>query len=295
MAEDAPPPDADVGASLHQTLRTVGSVVAPTTMLTALLFYFGWVSVSVQARYFGFDSALLEFSTRDYLLQSISPTFLPLGAALLVMLVLLRGHSAMDRWMAPGRAGRIVNTAVAVAGVALFVRGFAGILWPRPVDPLTPFGFAGGVALCSYALYLRRKRVRAGAPEAPTGWVLSLNSLALSLFIGLSAVWLVAEYAEWDGARKAERLVRSLPFRPAVVVYSPEGLRLEGPGVHEENLSDTKAAYAYRYDGLRLLVRSSGKLFLLPAGWSRDDGNVIVLRDRDDVRLEFTNPKFVQS
>ena len=77
MADPALQSDASAEASLHQALRTIGSVVAPTTLLTALLFYFGWVSVSVQSRYFGFDASLLEFSTQDYLLQSISPTFLP--------------------------------------------------------------------------------------------------------------------------------------------------------------------------------------------------------------------------
>ena len=294
MADGSAPGDTGVEASLHQTLRTIGSVIAPTTLLTALLFYFGWVSVSVQARYFGFDASLLEFSTQDYLLQSISPTFLPLGGALLVVLALLRGHNFLDHWIGPGRAGGIVVGVVAAAGLALFFRGFFGILWPRPVDPLTPLGFAGGLGLVSYTLFLRRRRSatdgsQAAAPR-PAVRLFSLDALALSLFIGLSVVWVVAEYAEWDGSRKAQRLVRDLAYRPAVVVYSPQRLLLEGPGVREEDLSGAEAEYAYRYDGLRLLVRSGDRLFLLPAEWSHDDGNVILLRDRDDVRMEFTNP-----
>jgi hypothetical protein len=292
-------PDANVEASLHQTLRTIGSVVAPTTLLTALLFYFGWVSVSVQARYFGFDASLLEFSTQDYLLQSISPTFLPLGAALLVVLALLWGHNVINRWIGPGRAGRIVISVIAVIGLVLLLRGLVGILRPRPVDPFTPLGFAGGVGLCSYTLYLRRHRMEPESPQTVTqrltGRVFSLTALVLSLFIGLSVVWVVAEYAEWDGRRKAERLVRDLAFRPAVVLYSQQRLLLEGPGVQEEDLSDAKAEYAYRYDGLRLLVRSSGRLFLLPAEWSHADGNVIVLRDREDVRVEFTTSNLVHN
>ena len=46
-------------------------------------------------------------------------------------------------------------------------------------------------------------------------------------------------------------------------------------------------AYRYRYSGLRLLIRSGGKYFLLPGNWTRDAGTVIVLGDRPDYRFEF--------
>jgi hypothetical protein len=42
----------------------------------------------------------------------------------------------------------------------------------------------------------------------------------------------------------------------------------------------------YRYDGLRLLVRTSDGYILLPTNW-RPGMRTIVLRDSPDLRLEF--------
>jgi hypothetical protein len=44
---------------------------------------------------------------------------------------------------------------------------------------------------------------------------------------------------------------------------------------------------AYRYSGLRLLVRSGGKYFLLPKDWLHATGAAIVLRDTRELRFEF--------
>lgn len=280
-----------VEASLQRTLKTIGSVVAPTTVVTALLFYFGWVSINTQAVYFGFDHSLLGFSTQDYLLQSISAVFLPLGVALLIALLAFWCHSRLVEWIGPGRPGRVIVFSFAFAGAALFAVGLFGIVRPRDLDPLTPTGFGGGVGLFSYAVYLHRHRLSANpsrkTPIPRASSLPSLNVLAVTLLVALSAVWLVAEYGEWDGRRKAETLVDGLTSRPSVVVYSPKRLELRGIGVREEALAEESSEYAFRYEGLRLLIRSNGRFFLLPTGWSTSGGVTIVLRDREDLRVEF--------
>ena len=45
--------------------------------------------------------------------------------------------------------------------------------------------------------------------------------------------------------------------------------------------------YPYRYSGLRLLVMSGGKYFLVPDGWTRASGAVLVIPDTPDIRVEF--------
>ena len=49
-----------------QRTRILGAVVAPTTLLTALLFYFGWSRAYWFYIYFGVNSTLLDLTTRDY-------------------------------------------------------------------------------------------------------------------------------------------------------------------------------------------------------------------------------------
>jgi hypothetical protein len=67
---------------------------------------------------------------------------------------------------------------------------------------------------------------------------------------------------------------------------------IEAPGVREEQLrvgpGAAKNALRYRTTGLRFLVRSAGRLFLVHDGWTPRRGTVIVLPDNDQVRWQFS-------
>ena len=58
-------------------LELFGLVIAPTTIITALAFYFGWTLTNARASYFGIDASALGFSTQDYLLRSADALFVP--------------------------------------------------------------------------------------------------------------------------------------------------------------------------------------------------------------------------
>ena len=76
--------------------------------------------------------------------------------------------------------------------------------------------------------------------------------------------------------------------RPDVTVYSAKRLHLEGPTIRETELGGPDAAYRFRYTGLKLVVRSEGKWFLLPTGWTPSNrGAALLLPDTDDLRVEF--------
>jgi hypothetical protein len=94
-------------------------------------------------------------------------------------------------------------------------------------------------------------------------------------------------YANAVGIGAAEDLVRGLPTRTAVAVYSIQPLALHGPGVTEQPLN-RQYLYHYRYQGLRLLITRSGTYYLLPLGWSQQNGNNItyILDDSDQIRIE---------
>jgi hypothetical protein len=72
------------------------------------------------------------------------------------------------------------------------------------------------------------------------------------------------------------------------VVYSQNDLHLSGPYVGVAVLSGKNTAYHFRYNGLRPLVYANNRWFLLPVGWTHNNGlTVIVLQDDPDrVRVD---------
>src|SRR5262245_8034237 len=64
--------------SFQGTVRALLSVVAPTTLVVGLLFYFGWARTNAQAHALGLDDSLFGYSTRDYILNSVSSMYWPL-------------------------------------------------------------------------------------------------------------------------------------------------------------------------------------------------------------------------
>jgi hypothetical protein len=71
------------------------------------------------------------------------------------------------------------------------------------------------------------------------------------------------------------------------VIYSSKRLQISGPGVTVVELPAASAEYRFRYSGLRLLIHSGGRWFLLPEGWSRSNAaTVILLRDDGDTRVD---------
>src|SRR5215217_12083 len=65
-------------------LETIGRIVAPLTVITALLYYFAWVRTAAFYSHFGIDQRILAYSFEDYLLRSTGVAFRPLAFALLV-------------------------------------------------------------------------------------------------------------------------------------------------------------------------------------------------------------------
>jgi hypothetical protein len=56
----------------------LGALGAVITLVTAVMFYFGWRRSYVQAQAMGIDVSLFGYSSQDYVLQSISSFYLPL-------------------------------------------------------------------------------------------------------------------------------------------------------------------------------------------------------------------------
>ena len=288
------------GMGLDRVVQVVTAIVAPTTVFTALLFYFGWIRTNALFQYFGVDATVLGFTTQDYLLRSTEALYVPLGTLLVVGLAGVWAHGQLEAWLAGRRGGLPRRTALAVGalgvvGLALFARGVAGVAVPRLARDgflVTPVCLGLGTILGAYAQWLwgrlRQPAGRRGGVSRPR-WPGLVGLGLVAMLVVLSLFWATTDYARAYGRGRAVAYARDLAVRPGVVVYSAERLFLQGPGVRELALpAGQPASYRYRYSGLRLLTEAHGRLFLLPAGWTTTDGAAIVLAGDGKLRVEFT-------
>lgn len=73
---------ADTHGAVDKWIGVVAGVVAPTTVITGLCYYFGFVSARAYFAYFGVDTESFQYSTTDYVLRSVSVLYPALVIAL---------------------------------------------------------------------------------------------------------------------------------------------------------------------------------------------------------------------
>ncbi len=263
-----------------RVLRIVGGVVAPTTLLTVLAYYFGFRREESFARYFGVDPSLLALSTSDYVLRSVDALFVP------VLVVLLVSLGACALLTLAGRLLRVelaplllVAGAVALAfGVALAAgHPFAtGYIYLQALGP--------GVGALLIAGALARAAV---APRQLTA--VRVAALALAL---VSLFWATAEFADARGTQLARRLAADLAIQPTVTIHSKIDLNIPSSSVPGECVTATRArtgSFPWSYEGFTLLDQNGGRLFLTPTpalGQWQPGAEVLVLPEDGSFRIE---------
>lgn len=291
-------PPAGTGESpLRSALSVLTTLGPPLTIATALMFYFGWARSNTQARFMGLDVSLFGFSTQDYVLQSISTLYIPLLATAALTLGWLALHQRIAHALGRPSSRPALRTAGRVAlGFGLLVAAGAvlAVTLNRNRAPLVvPIVLAAGTAIAAYGGWLAGA---AGHPHTPIPtvppWQRALRVLLVGSVITLALFWEVSKYAGVVGRGYALEIARTVPELPRATVFSATPLGIEAPGVREERLtigSDAgKDTLRYRTTGLRFLVRSGGRMFLLHDGWTPQQGTVIVLPDNEQVRWQFS-------
>jgi hypothetical protein len=236
----------------------------------------------------GLDVSLFGFTTQDYVMRSVSTLYVPL----LVTAAIALGWLALHHRVLVGLGNGIRRGAVrgaGLVGVGIGLSAAVGVLVVASVNrgaaPLVlPLVLAGATQLAAYGGWLIRTASN-DHPRAATSWQRVLRKLLVGSVVTLALFWELSNYAAVVGRGYALDIADSLPTLPRATAYSAKPLGIQAPGVHEERL---EAAGGYRTSGLRLLVRSGGRLFLLHDGWSPRSGTVIVLPDNDHLRWQFS-------
>jgi hypothetical protein len=289
--------DADAASTKltrDRVLQLISTMIAPTTLVTALLFYFGWVRTNTLFQYFGVEADMLRYSTSDYLRHSVEAAFLPMGAVIILTLAAIGAHQIVKLALlkTTSRGRRRFALATAALGAATLIRGLIGIAVPSVAARdflVTPVCLGLGTLLSVYAATLspRSRPTRHGSnAQGPPFWASATPTQVLAgLIVVMSLFWATTEYAQAVGRGLAATIVHNLDRRPAVVLYSREPLLLEPP-IKLDVLPDPSGnGYRYRYSGLRLLTESAGRVILLPDEWQRNKGPAIVLEE-NGLRLE---------
>lgn len=289
-----PPPSGS--QQFERWLSVGGSIIAPATLLSTLLFYFGYVSSRAQYNYFGVDVNTIGLSTQDYVMRSPQPLLVPLLVLTLLGAALLAAHSRFRRRAsahpaAPRLARRMVVAGLAGLGVGVsLLFAYAGI-GDWPYYPLVaPLALGAGASLTAYGIStLRFLDRRAGRPGQAGAFAGPGAMILLWLAVAASVFWATATVAQWSGLGLAKEQARQLGQLPSVIVDSQSRLFLPaGAGVVERDLTgDPKdQGYRYRYHNLRLLIQGEDRMFLVPRRWNATNTTLVVPLDAS-VRVQF--------
>jgi hypothetical protein len=297
------------GSQLSRWVTSLATVIAPASMLSALLFYFGYVSSRSQYEYFGLDVDAIGLGTRDYVMRSPQALLVPLLVLTLLGAGLLRLHSgirqritaAMDRdgtldsearpatrIATMARAVMITGQAVLGVGIVLLF-GYALIRGWAFYNLVTPLLITIGAGLIAYTSRVF-DLLRVPAPRAPADSSVLARRAAVGLLYVLivaGVFWATATVAQWSGRGLAQDQARNLDRLPRVILDTKERLFLRDPVVQETMLPASEGqTFRYRYRRLRLLIVGQNRMFLVPEKWSASDSTLVVPVD-GSVRVQF--------
>ncbi|ETA00328.1 hypothetical protein ThrDRAFT_04356 [Frankia casuarinae] len=290
------------GAWLTRIGELFGIVLAPVTVLTALLYDFGFVRAQALFGYFGLEVSQLDFSFQDLVLRSAQVVFRPLIFLAFLVLLTLAGHALLTRQLRrrppTSRVARGASPATGLVAMLLFLTAAGSLdlinlkLIPVRVAPVA-LGMAA--VLTEYAVHLaeqqchrrRRRRARRGPPPPLMSAPLTrLRRATLAATLLIALFWGFSVEADRQGNQLARGIAATVGQRSAAIVYSTDRLPLSPDyQVDEVDLTPAKTIWRWRYTGLHVLAYRANRWFLLPTSWTKDNGAPVVILTEDPTRL----------
>lgn len=294
--------DESKSSQFERYLSLGASVVAPITIISALLFYFGYVSSRAQYAYFGIDVDTIGLSTQDYVMRSPQPLLVPLLVLVMIAVALVALHLWVTAWLGRARPerARIVTHRALYIGLVILAAGITLIIlypvladWPY-YNLVTPIIVAVGAGVVAYSWRLvSRLPPQPDALPSPAGSpaLRRMGLVLLCVLVAATLFWSTATIAQWSGRGLARQDARHLGDLPRVILDTKERLYITDPFIKETALPASEGqTFRYRYRNLRLLIQGKDRMFLVPDAWSASDSTLVVpLDDSVRVRFQFQN------
>jgi len=294
--------DESKSSQFERYLSLGASVVAPITIISALLFYFGYVSSRAQYAYFGIDVDAIGLSTQDYVMRSPQPLLVPLLVLVMIAVALVALHLWVTAWLGRARPerARIVTHRALYIGLVILAAGITLIIlypvladWPY-YNLVTPIIVAVGAGVVAYSWRLvSRLPPQPDALPSPAGSpaLRRMGLVLLCVLVAATLFWSTATIAQWSGRGLARQDARHLDDLPRVILDTKERLYITDPFIKETALPPSEGqTFHYRYRNLRLLIQGKDRMFLVPDAWSASDSTLVVpLDDSVRVRFQFQN------
>jgi hypothetical protein len=272
---------ADERSQAERWVSFTAGIVAPVTLISGLLFYFGYVSARSQYEYFGIDVDTIGLGTQAYVMRSPQPLLVPLLILTLLAVAGLVLHNLIRRHLSPAPVRR-----ARLAAIAVLLLGILGLLAYPLIGHmsyyalLVPLVIGLSAAALAYISYLT------GKVEPELGKQRVLIAL-LGVVTITCAFWATATTAQYSGRGLAKSDAEHLDQFPVVILDTKEKLQLRSPGLEETALrAGAGQTFNYRYRGLRLLVVGQNRLFLVPQNWNASNTTLVVPLD-GSIRVQF--------
>jgi hypothetical protein len=241
-------------------------------------------------------------------LFGIEGLYSPLALAL-VAFILVVSVRVIVSWVlsTPRRlvAGTALSAVFALIGLLLVARAAIGVfnlnVYNTELVGTTPIALATGPVLIAYSASIVSRVWLERAPVSFREWYATPASMRLRKILQVAVGGLAVAAVFWATNRFAFALGQTRSYAEAVdpstsyvvTIDTKEPLSDLPKGVVERPLlgsGDEGREYRYRYEGLRLLLESGGKLFVVPAEWTRSSRTLVFPYDPQQARLQLFPP-----
>ena len=219
---------ADERSQLERWVSFAAGIVAPITVVSALLFYFGYVSARSQYEYFGIDVDTIGLSTQDYVMRSPQPLLVPL---LVLTLLAVAGLAPAQRDPSDRTTAERPYAVPALPRSSLLLLGVVGLfayplLGDLPYYALVvPGGHRSGRGRPRVPLVPAATRPRARrdpARRCPASCCSAVVTITC-------AFWATATTAQYSGRGLAKADATNLDRFPVVILDTKEKLHCAHP------------------------------------------------------------------
>jgi hypothetical protein len=270
---------------ISRVLRVFADVVAPTTIITALLVYVGWIKNQAYYGYFGINQGVLRLSVQDYALRSIDVTF---GAVTRLVTIALM-FVALDRilsYFTKRYRTKIVGWMIASLALSGVVFLSVGLLLVLGITPGFTAPFTAAAILGVGAVLIIRFGSVVLASRGSRRSFGGVAEVALYMTLTLALFWAATLHAQDVGQRTARGIDEHPSTLSLVTIFSENFLDLPGSRVRATQI-ESQGKHFFRYTGLYLLTYSNSRWFLITGRYNNDyRSSVVILQDSGSIRVE---------